>query len=85
MQKANHVRGTRDFFGLELKQKNFVLNIIKETFETYGFEALETPAFENLSTLTNKYGEEGQLSLLLLSNQMSCAIIICIRMHGVRT
>lgn len=49
----------RDFLPAEVRKRNYVINIIKEVYESYGFEPLETPAIENLETLTGKYGEEG--------------------------
>jgi histidyl-tRNA synthetase len=49
----------RDFLPADVRKRNYVINIIKEVYESYGFEPLETPAVENLETLTGKYGEEG--------------------------
>ena len=49
----------RDFLPADIRKRNYVIGIIKEVYESYGFEPLETPAVENLSTLTGKYGEEG--------------------------
>ncbi len=49
----------RDFLPADVRKRNFVIGIIKEVFESYGFEPLETPAVENLETLMGKYGEEG--------------------------
>lgn len=49
----------RDFLPADVRKREFVINIIKEVYESYGFEPLETPAVENLETLTGKYGEEG--------------------------
>lgn len=49
----------RDFLPADIRKRNYVIGIIKEVYEKYGFEPLETPTIENLSTLTNKYGEEG--------------------------
>lgn len=68
MNNPTLVKGTRDIYGLELKQKNYVLDIIKSTFDKYGFEPLETPAMENLSTLTGKYGEEGDRLIYKILN-----------------
>jgi histidyl-tRNA synthetase len=58
-QSTNPARGMRDFLPADIKKRNYVINIIKEVYESYGFEPLETPAVENLETLTGKYGEEG--------------------------
>lgn len=49
----------RDFLPADVRKRNYVIGIIKEVYESYGFEPLETPAVENLETLTGKYGEEG--------------------------
>ncbi len=49
----------RDFLPADVRKRNYVIGIIKEVYESYGFEPLETPAVENLETLMGKYGEEG--------------------------
>lgn len=49
----------RDFLPADVRKRNYVIGIIKEVYESYGFEPLETPAVENLDTLMGKYGEEG--------------------------
>jgi histidyl-tRNA synthetase len=59
MSKTNPARGMRDFLPADVRKRNYVINIIKEVYESYGFEPLETPAVENLDTLMGKYGEEG--------------------------
>ncbi|MEZ5428841.1 MAG: histidine--tRNA ligase [Pyrinomonadaceae bacterium] len=59
MSNTNPARGMRDFLPEQVRKREYVIGIIKEVYEKYGFEPLETPAVENLSTLTNKYGEEG--------------------------
>ncbi|MGI8556176.1 MAG: histidine--tRNA ligase [Pyrinomonadaceae bacterium] len=59
MSKTQPARGMRDFLPFEIRKRNYVIGIIKEVYESYGFEPLETPAVENLETLTGKYGEEG--------------------------
>jgi histidyl-tRNA synthetase len=51
--------GTRDFLAGDLQARNHVFSVIREVFERYGFEPLQTPAFERLETLTGKYGDEG--------------------------
>ncbi|MDQ3713669.1 MAG: histidine--tRNA ligase [Acidobacteriota bacterium] len=56
---TNPARGMRDFLPVEVRKREYVIGIIKEVYEAYGFEPLETPAVENLETLTGKYGEEG--------------------------
>lgn len=52
-------RGMRDFLPADVRKRNYVISIIKEVYEKYGFEPLETPSVENLETLMGKYGEEG--------------------------
>ncbi len=59
MSKTQPARGMRDFLPADIRKRNYVINIIREVYESYGFEPLETPAIENLETLTGKYGEEG--------------------------
>ena len=49
----------RDFLPVEVRKREYVIGVIKEVYESYGFEPLETPAVENIETLTGKYGEEG--------------------------
>src|SRR5678815_5751678 len=57
--KTQPARGMRDFLPDEVRKREFVIRVIKEVYEKYGFEPLETPAVENIETLTGKYGEEG--------------------------
>ncbi len=59
MSNTNPARGMRDFLPADIRKRNYVINLIKEVYESYGFEPLETPSVENLETLTGKYGEEG--------------------------
>ncbi len=59
MVSTNPARGTRDFLPADVRKRAFVIGIIKDVYESYGFEPLETPAMENIETLTGKYGEEG--------------------------
>lgn len=59
MANTNPARGMRDFLPSDVRKREYVINIIKEVYESYGFEPLETPSVENLETLTGKYGEEG--------------------------
>src|SRR6185503_3957489 len=58
MSKTNPARGMRDFLPAEVRKREYVIGIIKEVYESYGFEPLETPAVENIETLMGKYGEE---------------------------
>lgn len=59
MASTNPARGTRDFLPSDVRKREYVIGIIKEVYESYGFEPLETPAFENIETLMGKYGDEG--------------------------
>ena len=59
MASTNPARGMRDFLPADVRKREYVIGIIKEVYESYGFEPLETPSVENLETLTGKYGEEG--------------------------
>jgi histidyl-tRNA synthetase len=52
-------RGTRDFLPDDIRRRQHVIGVVREVYEHYGFEPLETPAFENIETLLGKYGEEG--------------------------
>lgn len=69
MIKPSIPKGTRDFAPAVVRKRNYILNTIRSNFELYGFQPLETPAMENLSTLTGKYGEEGdKLIFKILDN-----------------
>jgi histidyl-tRNA synthetase len=68
MDKPTLPKGTRDFGPAVMAKRQFVLNTIRRVFETFGFQPLETPAMENLSTLTGKYGEEGDQLLFRILN-----------------
>ena len=59
MTNTQPARGMRDFLPADVRKREYVIDIIKEVYESYGFEPLETPSVENLETLTGKYGEEG--------------------------
>lgn len=62
-------KGTRDFGPFQVNRRNYIVDIIKRTFVKYGFQPIETPSMENLSTLTGKYGDEGdQLLFKILRN-----------------
>ncbi len=60
--------GTRDFSPVEVIRRQFILETLKNTFERFGFQPLETPALENISTLTGKYGDEGDKLLFRVLN-----------------
>ncbi|MEZ5070663.1 MAG: histidine--tRNA ligase [Bacteroidales bacterium] len=67
-EKPSIPKGTRDFSPLEMSRRNFIFDQIKEVFRTCGYQAIETPAMENLSTLMGKYGEEGDKLLFKVLN-----------------
>src|SRR5215468_7418805 len=57
--KTQPARGMRDYLPDDVRKREYVIGVIKEVYEKYGFEPLETPAVENIETLLGKYGEEG--------------------------
>lgn len=67
-QKPSIPKGTRDFSPEEMAKRNYIFNTIREVYKSYGFREIETPAMENLSTLTGKYGEEGDKLLFRILN-----------------
>lgn len=67
-QKVNIPKGTRDFNPAEMARRNYIFNTIKEVYELYGFQPIETPSMEMLSTLIGKYGEEGDKLLFKILN-----------------
>lgn len=66
--KPSIPRGTRDFGPAEMQKRNYIFSIIKKNFELFGYQPLETPAMENLSTLMGKYGEEGDKLIFKILN-----------------
>lgn len=67
-QKPSIPKGTRDFSPIEMARRNYIFDTIKSVFSLYGFQQIETPAMENLSTLMGKYGEEGDKLLFKILN-----------------
>ncbi|MDA3893294.1 MAG: histidine--tRNA ligase [Salinivirgaceae bacterium] len=67
-QKPSIPKGTRDFGPSEMVKRNYIFDTIKSVFKLYGFQPIETPAMENLSTLMGKYGEEGDKLLFKVLN-----------------
>ena len=67
-QKPSIPKGTRDFGQLEMARRNYIFDTIESVFSLYGFQQIETPAMENLSTLMGKYGEEGDKLLFRIQN-----------------
>ncbi|MEE4213458.1 MAG: ATP phosphoribosyltransferase regulatory subunit, partial [Bacteroidales bacterium] len=61
-------KGTRDFGPAEMLRRNYIFNTIRTVFRLYGYQPVETPAMENLSTLLGKYGEEGDRLLFKILN-----------------
>ncbi|MBV9240940.1 MAG: histidine--tRNA ligase, partial [Acidobacteria bacterium] len=59
MASTQPARGMRDFLPADVRKRDYVIGVIKEVYESYGFEPLETPAVENIDTLMGKYGDEG--------------------------
>ncbi|WP_299013940.1 histidine--tRNA ligase [uncultured Polaribacter sp.] len=66
--KPSIPKGTRDFSPTEVANRTYIMNTIKTAFETYGFQPIETPSFENSSTLMGKYGEEGDRLIFKILN-----------------
>ena len=67
-QKPSIPKGTRDFSAIEMNKRNYIFNTIRQVYELYGFQQIETPAMENLSTLMGKYGDEGDKLLFKIQN-----------------
>jgi histidyl-tRNA synthetase len=68
MEKPTLPKGTRDFGPAQMAKRQFIFSTIRTVFQKYGFQPLETPAMENLSTLTGKYGDEGDQLLFRILN-----------------
>ena len=66
--KPSIPKGTRDFSPVEMAKRNYIFNTIREVFYRYGFQQIETPSMENLSTLMGTYGEEGDKLLFKIQN-----------------
>ena len=67
-QKPSIPKGTRDFTPAEMGRRNYIFDTIREVFRLYGYDPIETPAMENLSTLMGKYGAEGDKLLFKILN-----------------
>lgn len=67
-QKPSIPKGTRDFFPALMARRNYIFDTVKSVFQLFGFQPIETPAMENLSTLMGKYGEEGDKLLFKVLN-----------------
>jgi histidyl-tRNA synthetase len=68
LQKPSIPKGTRDFTPPEMVRRNYIFDIIRKTFQTFGYQPIETPAMENLNTLMGKYGVEGDKLLFKILN-----------------
>ena len=68
IMKPSIPKGTRDFGPVEMAKRNYIFNTIRSVYELYGFQQIETPAQETLSTLMGKYGEEGDKLLFKILN-----------------
>ena len=68
VQKPAIPKGTRDFGQMEMARRNYIFDTIRSVFRAYGYQQIETPAMENLSTLLGKYGEEGDKLLFRIQN-----------------
>ena len=66
--KPSLAKGTRDFSAEEIQRRRLIIQILQNNFENFGYQPLETPSFENLSTLTGKYGEEGDRLIFKILN-----------------
>lgn len=66
--KPSILKGTRDFLPAEVRRRDYIFDVIRKHFRTFGYQPIETPVMENLSTLTGKYGEEGDKLLFKVLN-----------------
>ena len=66
--KPSVPKGVRDFSPAEVRKRNYIFSTIRQVFEKYGYQPIETPSMENLSTLTGRYGEEGDKLLFKVLN-----------------
>jgi histidyl-tRNA synthetase len=67
-QKPSTPKGTRDFNPEQVAKRNYIFNTIREAFDTFGFQPIETPSFENSETLMGKYGDEGDRLIFKILN-----------------
>jgi len=67
-QKPSIPKGTRDFGPAEMAGRNYIFSVVRSVFRKYGYQCIETPSMENLSTLLGKYGEEGDKLLFRIQN-----------------
>jgi histidyl-tRNA synthetase len=67
-QKPSIPKGTRDFSPSEVNKRNYIFDVVKKHFQTFGFQPIETPSFENSDTLMGKYGDEGDRLIFKILN-----------------
>ena len=67
-QKPSIPKGTRDFSPSEVNKRNYIFDVVRKHFQTYGFQPIETPSFENSETLMGKYGDEGDRLIFKILN-----------------
>ena len=67
-EKPSLPKGTRDLSPVEMSRRGYMFSVIRDAFSRYGFMQIETPSFENLSTLMGKYGEEGDRLIFKILN-----------------
>ena len=66
--KPSLAKGTRDFSPAQMEKRNYIFNTLKTVFKKFGYNEIQTPSFENLSTLTGKYGDEGDKLIFKILN-----------------
>ncbi len=66
--KPSIPKGTRDFSATDIAKRNFLKQVLRQNFEAYGFEPIETPTFERTETLLGKYGDEGDRLIFRILN-----------------
>ena len=76
-QKPSIPKGTREFSPVEMARRNYIFDTIRDAFRLFGYQQIETPAMENLSTLMGKYGEEGDKLLFKILNSGDCFKSTC--------
>ena len=67
-QKPSVPKGTRDFSPIEMVKRNYIFQTIRKVFDLYGYQPIETPAMEHITTLAGKYGEEGDRLIFKILN-----------------
>ena len=70
--KPSLAKGTRDFSAAEVQKRQYIMNVLREQFELRGYDPIETPSFENMETLTGKYGEEGDRLIFKILRSSDC-------------